>query len=256
MSTERTPTRSQARRPAPPASVRVRDTVRTAAVAVWVVAATVAFGLRVIRLGACGGPALHATARAWARSILKASRVRVSVFGGDRVRPGRPYIIMANHQGNYDIPALLGHLPIDFRWVAKAELFRIPLFGRAMRAVGCIPIDRGDRESAYGSLERAAAVLKGGTSVLIFPEGTRSPDGRLLPFKKGGFALALSSGVPIVPVAVRGSTAIMPRGICRVRPGDITLTIGSPVPTAGLRHQDRDSLTETVRGALARALHG
>ena len=241
--------------PRPRPSIRTVDVVRTALVAAWVIAATLVCGLRVILLGARspGTPAIHAVARTWARSILWVSRVRVTVTGGDRILPGRGCIIMANHQGNYDIPALLGHLPVEFRWLAKAELFRIPVFGRAMRAAGYIPIDRTDRESAFGSLDQAAGVLKCGVPVLIFPEGTRSPDRRLLPFKKGGFVLALTSGMPIVPVTVRGSRAIMPKGGLLVRPGEVALKIGQPILTSGMRPEDRDGLMGRVRGALMQA---
>ena len=134
--------------------VRSADLMRTALVAACGVPLTLACGLRAIQLAACGagGAKRHAVARAWARSILWTSRVRVSVSGADRIAPGRPYILMANHQGNYDIPILLAHLPVEFRWLAKAELFRIPVFGGAMRAIGCIAIDRADRESAFQEL--------------------------------------------------------------------------------------------------------
>jgi 1-acyl-sn-glycerol-3-phosphate acyltransferase len=227
--------------------------MRTALVVACGVPLTLACGLRAIQLAACGarGAKRHAVARAWARSILWISRVRVSVSGADRIAPGRPYILMANHQGNYDIPILLAHLPVEFRWLAKAELFRIPVFGHAMRAIGCIAIDRADRESAFASLERAAGVLNRGIPVMIFPEGTRSPDGTLLPFKKGGFVLAIRSGVPVVPVAVHGSRAIMPKGGCRIRGGKVALGIGHPISTSGLRPEDKDDLMRAVRSVLA-----
>ncbi len=232
------------------------DLARTALVLAWTVPATLAFGTQAIRTAARAGgaPGLHGLARAWARSILRVSGVRVAVSGAERIAPGRAHIFMANHSGNYDIPVLLAHLPVEFRWLAKAELFRIPVFGRAMHAVGCIPIDRSDRESAFGSLHRAGGVLAGGTSVMMFPEGTRSPDGTLLPFKKGGFMLALAAGVPIVPVALRGVRAVMPKGSLRVRGGAVELRIQNPISTSGLQAADRDDLMRRVRTELLRAL--
>lgn len=234
------------------------DLARTVLVLAWGVPVTLARGTQAIRTAARGGgaPELHGIARTWARSILRASGVRVAVSGIERIAPGRAHIFMANHSGNYDIPVLLAHLPAEFRWVAKTELFRIPVFGRAMHAIGCIPIDRSDRESAFGSLHRAGGVLASGTSIMMFPEGTRSVDGTLLPFKKGGFMLALASGVPIVPVALRGVRAVMPKGRLRVRGGAVELSIQDPIATSGMQSADRDDLMRRVRTELLRALAG
>jgi 1-acyl-sn-glycerol-3-phosphate acyltransferase len=234
---------------------RSTDMARTAVAGARVVAVTLASALHAIFLAARtpGAAGLHAVAQAWGRSVLRASGVRVTVGGGEEIEPGRPYIFMANHLGNYDIPVLLGHMPVEFRWLAKTELFRIPLFGRAMTAIGCIAIDRADRESAFGSLRRAAEVLSRGVPMMIFPEGTRSPDGRLLPFKKGGFMLAIGSGVPIVPVVIRGTRAVMPKGSWIIRAGEVALAIGRPIATSGMRPDDRDELMHRVRDALSQA---
>jgi 1-acyl-sn-glycerol-3-phosphate acyltransferase len=231
---------------------RSADIASTAVTGARVVAATLASAVHAIALAALtpGAAGLHAVARAWGRSVLRASGVRVTVTGGEGIEPGRAYVFMANHQGNYDIPVLLGHMPVEFRWLAKTELFRIPLFGRAMTAIGCIAIDRGDRESAFGSLRRAADVLARGIPMMIFPEGTRSPDGSLLPFKKGGFMLAIGSGVPIVPVAIRGTRAVMPKGRWIISGGAVAMTIGSPMVTAGMTPEHRDGLMQQVREAL------
>lgn len=245
----------------PPSRCRLRplaramDIAQTVLVMARVAAVTLVSALHAIFLAAFtpGSTGLHAVARAWGRSVLRVSRVRISVSGGEHIAPGRPYIFMANHQGNYDIPVLLGYLPVEFRWLAKTELFRIPLFGRAMTAIGCIAIDRADRESAFGSLRRAAGVLDRGIPIMIFPEGTRSPDGRLLPFKKGGFVLALTSGMPIVPLGIRGSRAIMPKGGRIIRGGDVALVIGPPILTSGMRPEDRDDVMRRVRAALMQA---
>jgi 1-acyl-sn-glycerol-3-phosphate acyltransferase len=154
---------------------------------------------------------------------------------------------MPNHQSNADIPLLLGRLPVQFRWLAKAELFRIPIFGRAMRGVGYISIDRSNRKSAFESLERAARTIRSGTSVLIFPEGTRSRDGRILPFKKGGFVLSVDAGVPIVPIIIRGTRDIIPKGHFLIRPAPVTMEILDPVETADYTRKTKDQLLERIR---------
>lgn len=231
---------------------RSADIGRTAVIGARVVTATLASAVHAIALAALtpGAAGLHAVGRAWGRSVLDASGVRVTVSGGEGIEPGRPYVFMANHQSNYDIPVLLGHLPVEFRWLAKKELFRIPLFGRAMTAIGSIAIDRGDRESAFGSLRRAADVLARGIPMMIFPEGTRSPNGPMLPFKKGGFMLAIGSGAPIVPVAIRGTRAVMPKGRWLITGGEVALVIGKPMATAGMGPDHRDGLMQQVREAL------
>ena len=146
---------------------------------------------------------------------------------------------MANHQSNFDIPVLLAHLPLQFRWLAKAELFKIPVFGRAMRGCGYISIDRSDRESAFQSLAKAAATIKDGTSVLVFPEGTRSLDGMIKPFKKGSFVLAVDAGVPIVPIVITEPGPSCPKTNCIIKPCQVTLDVLPPVETSGYSGNDQ-----------------
>lgn len=227
-------------------------TIQTCVIVVWTVLVTLVIGTMVI-LGSFfsrDGNALHLIARWWANSILWVSRVKVTVSGAEKLDPQQSYIYMANHQSNADIPLLLGRLPVQFRWLAKAELFRIPIFGRAMRGVGYISLDRSNRKSAFESLNRAARTIRNGTSVLIFPEGTRSRDGRILPFKKGGFVLAVDSGVPIVPIIIRGTQAIIPKGHFMIRPAPVTLEILAPVETAGYTRKTKDALLEHIRSIL------
>ena len=176
----------------------------------------------------------------------------MTVSGGSAFDPGLPYIFMANHQSNFDIPVLLAHLPVQFRWLAKAELFRIPVFGRAMRGCGYISIDRSNRQSAFQSLAQAAATIKNGTSVMIFPEGTRSPDATIRPFKKGPFVLAVDAGVPIVPVVIHGTWSIMPKNRRIITPCRVTLDILPPVATGGYVRETKDDLMETIRTVLSR----
>lgn len=196
----------------------------------------------------------HCIARYWARIVLFISRVRVNVEGLENVDPGEPYVYMANHQSMYDILALLGCLPVQFRWLAKIELFRIPFFGHAMSRAGYIEIDRSNRRAAFKSIERAAGKIQKGASVIIFPEGSRSKDGKLKPFKKGGFVLALKSKRPIVPVTILGSRSILPKGDLKIQPGKILVKIHPPVETLGVTNKSIDRLMEAVRSVLSKDL--
>jgi 1-acyl-sn-glycerol-3-phosphate acyltransferase len=230
--------------------------MRTVAVMIWVAAATLVMGLLVIALSLSGASATvtHRVAQTWGRSILAVSGVRVRVVGRERIGPAAAFICMSNHQSNFDIPVLLGFLPLPFRWLAKAELFKIPIFGRAMRGAGYIPIDRSDRPAAIASLRQAAAAVRSGVSVVIFPEGTRSPDGTLRPFKKGGFVMAIEAGVPIVPVALRGTFDIMPKGRLLIRPAEVFMEIGAPIAVTEYDVHTKEALMDEVRSALQRLL--
>jgi 1-acyl-sn-glycerol-3-phosphate acyltransferase len=226
--------------------------LHTLIIVVWTMLATLLIGVMVIiysffsRTG--NGP--HLLARLWANSILWVSRVKITVKGTQKLDPGRSYIYMPNHQSNADIPLLLGRLPVQFRWLAKAELFKIPVFGRAMRGVGYISIDRSNRKSAFESLAKAAATIRNGTSVLIFPEGTRSRHGSILPFKKGGFVLAVDSGVPIVPIIIKGTRNIVPKGHFLIRAAPVSMEILDPVETAGYTRKTKDELLQRIRSIL------
>jgi 1-acyl-sn-glycerol-3-phosphate acyltransferase len=218
----------------------------------WVCFATLVAGTLVIVLSffVRSGNPLHKIARLWGKSILVVSRIKVTVEGLSNIDPSSPYIYMPNHQSNFDIPVLLGHLTVQFRWLAKMELFKIPVFGRAMRKAGYISIDRNRRESAFESLKVAANKIKSGVSVLIFPEGTRSWDGNIRPFKKGGFVMAIDSGVPIVPVVITGTRAIMPKGKFRVYPGHVSMVILKPIGTSTYTRETKEALMESVRRVI------
>jgi 1-acyl-sn-glycerol-3-phosphate acyltransferase len=197
----------------------------------------------------------HAVARLWARVNLRMAGTRVHVEGVDRLKGEQAYIYAANHQSLFDIFALLAAIPYPFRWLAKEELFRIPVLGLAMEACGSIPIDRGDRHKAFDSINRAAERARLGASIFIFPEGTRSLDGILRDFKTGGFILAIKSQQPVVPVTISGSHGVMPkRGEWKIRPGVIFMRISDPIPTEGLTVRDRDRLIRWVRGAIRKHL--
>jgi len=196
-------------------------------------------------------------ARRWSRAVLKLAGVSVQVEGVANLTLDGASIIVANHESWFDVWALAGCLPIDARFTAKKELERIPVFGRAWRAYGHISIDRADRASAIESMTRAGLQTREqGLSVFFFAEGTRCPDGTLHPFKKGPFVMAIEGGVPIVPVALVGSRAIMPKGSLRIRRGVIVLRVGEPISVEGMEHADRDRLRDTVRDAVAQLWGG
>jgi len=196
----------------------------------------------------------HRAVRIWAKWILFVSRIKVTLTGMSHVDPSKSYIYMPNHLSNFDIPVLLACLPVQFRWLAKAELFKIPIFGYAMKRSGYISIDRSNRRSAYESLKRTAEALRSGVSVLIFPEGTRSRDGNLAPFKKGGFVTAVESGAPIIPVIITGTWEIMSKDGLRIKPGAVSLAIKAPIETQNYTRKTRTELLDKVRETISESL--
>lgn len=157
---------------------------------------------------------------------------------------------MANHQSDFDILILLAHVPCQFRWIVKKELFHIPLFGPAMRKAGYIEMDRQNHKSALRSIEKAARKIRDGKSVMSFPEGTRSKDGKVEPFKQGMFYLAIKAGVPIIPISLIGAYHILPKRSLRINPGKVTMVIGNPIETCGYTIENRHALIEKVRNAI------
>jgi len=230
--------------------------IRTALLSAWIVLTTFICALAAIGASFLrkGGNLAHLVGRFWARSIVFVSRVKVTVQGLEHIDPSATYVYMANHQSMFDILALLGYLPVQFRWLAKMELFQIPVFGYSMTRVGYISIDRSNRKAAYQSLQEAAQKIAQGVSVVVFPEGTRSPDGQVKPFKGGGFYLAIRSGRPIVPVVISGSHHVMPKGMLRIRPGRIVLSINPPIDTTPYNKNTKEVLMELVRSTMKRDL--
>ncbi|MFN2432931.1 MAG: lysophospholipid acyltransferase family protein [Gemmatimonadota bacterium] len=172
-----------------------------------------------------------AVERAWAAAMLRLAGVELSARGTEHLRPGESYVVMPNHRSWFDIPVLfLALAGRDVRWVGKKEIVPVPFFGWAFRVSRHVVIDRGDREKAVRAIRRAAALGGRGVSVLIFPEGTRSPTPELLPLKKGGFHLAIEAGLPILPVAIEGTEWIMPKRAWRIRPGRVRVTFLAPEP--------------------------
>lgn len=200
------------------------------------------------------GRLYHRHARLWSRLGLWLAGVKVQVAGQERIPADGPVIFMSNHQGNFDILALYRAIPQQFAWIAKEELFTIPVFGHSMRRAGYIPLDRSDGRRALKSVETAAVAIAGGRSVVIFPEGTRTRDGNLLPFKKGGFLLAAKAGVPIVPMTINGSMEINPCTRIELYPGTVRITFGEPIRPAATGGAARDQLLEEVRAAIGAGL--
>ena len=190
-------------------------------------------------------------ARLWARLALALNLVKVTVNGTEHL-PDGPVVFMSNHQSNFDILSLLAAMPRRFHWIAKKELFEIPVFGPSMRRGGYIPLDRGDGRKALQSIDEAAATIHQGKSVVLFPEGTRTQDGNLLPFKRGGFILARKADVPVIPVTINGSGRINPANKIRLYSGDITITLHPPVlAPQGLRRSEAETwMMEAVRGRI------
>lgn len=230
--------------------------IHTLIIYIWIIIATFVFGLTAILVSFFSktGNSVHLVARVWGRSILWVSGLRFRVIGLENIDPTRSAIYMSNHQSNFDIPVFFSALPIQFRWLAKAELFKIPIFGQGMRGAGYISIDRSDTKSAIRSLQQAAQNIRAGTSVLIFPEGTRSDDGNLLPFKAGGFVMAVDAGVPIVPMAVHGTFAVMPKGGKIIRRQAVWLVVRPAIDTTAYTRKTKNELMDCVHASIAEAM--
>ncbi len=182
--------------------------------------------------------------RAWAPSALWLAGVRVEVATPGSP-PSGPAIYASNHESALDIWVLFRVIPLNVRFIAKQELFRIPIFGWYLRMAQFVPVDRKNHSRAVESLRRAGDMVRAGTSLIVFPEGTRSPDGRVQPFKKGPFVVAMEAGVPVVPVAIAGAATVNPKGRVEVRPGTIRVGFGQAVTPP--RSGDKDELLREVR---------
>lgn len=193
----------------------------------------------------------HRVSVLWAQIMLRLSSVKVTVEGRENILKGRLQVFMANHQSGFDILIVLANIETYFAWIAKKELFAIPVFGRALARTGSIPIDRKNFIRAMRSIDDAARRIREGKSVMTFPEGTRSMDDQVHPFKKGVFHLALKAGVPIVPVTIVGSGEIMPKKSLRVHPGHVTLVIDRPIDVTAYTEETLDDLLNRVHDVIA-----
>ena len=218
----------------------------------WLILLTAFFGTMIILFTLVeprGHLALKAS-RLWGKLLLRLLGVSPQVEGMEHLTPGQTYVFAANHRSQFDIFVLLAVLPGEFGWVAKKALFQIPVFGQALGRMGNIPIDRTNLQQAIKSLNQAADLVRGGRSVIIFPEGTRATTRELLPFKKGVFIMAAKAGQPIVPVSISGTMAIQPRGSLFVRPGPVKVVISTPIDPQAYKGRRKEELMDAVRVAI------
>src|SRR5215213_5368882 len=232
--------------------------MRTLLVFLTAITMTPFFGLMVIIAALFGvkdreGGIYDNAPRWWASCLVWAAGIRVRLHNAEEMQSGAPRIFVSNHVSWFDVLTLASVLP-RYKFIGKAELFRIPIFGRAARAAGMIPIQRENRKSAFESYRAAAERIRAGASVVVFPEGTRGSDYRLREFKKGPFVLAVAAGVPIVPTIVHGTIEVLARHSLWLRAGTVHVHLLEPVPTAGLEYDDRDQLARTVHARMAEVL--
>jgi 1-acyl-sn-glycerol-3-phosphate acyltransferase len=195
----------------------------------------------------------YATAvfRGWARSLLLTAGIKLEISGLENIEPEKSYILIANHQSHMDIPVLTCVLPVPLRIIAKKELFKIPFLGWGMKGVGMLSIDRSNRKKSIDTLKEAEEIIKTHVlSILAFPEGTRSDDGKIHPFKKGPFILAINTGLPLLPVSVSGTRKITPKGKISIHPGRVKVIIHPPVSTDNLTLGDRHKLVEDFQKTI------
>ena len=228
--------------------------IKSIFIILWIIINTVVFSLTAIGASFFSrtGNSVHKIGQWWANSILWVAGIKVQARGIENLDPNKPFVFMCNHQSNFDILVLFSALPAQFRWIAKAELFKIPLFGQSMRGAGYISIERKDRKKAIQSLKQAAERIKTGTSVMIFPEGTRSPDGNIGEFKKGGFVLAYDAGVPVIPIVLNGTWSIMSKDSLRIKPGKVILSVLPSVNIEDYPKAEKSRLIDDVREKIVK----
>ena len=228
-------------------------TIKAAWILCWATVLTLILFLPIVVCALCGkrGDAAFRGTQVFAWGILKVCGIRLRVQGREHIRPGQRYVILSNHASYFDPPALVLALGLQYRWVIKKELRKVPLFGLALETSRNLFIDRSRGSDALESIKRGLARLPDGTSILIFPEGTRSWDGKLLPFKKGGFVIAVDGQLPILPVTIRGSHDRLPKGQAAFSSGEIEIQIHPPVATGG---RSVDALMTDVRNRIASSL--
>lgn len=196
-----------------------------------------------------------AIAQFWSRLIIRIAGVKLNVKGLENIEPNGSYVFASNHLSYMDTPVVLGHIPVQFRFLAKKGLFSIPFLGYHLHRAGHIAVPREDPRAAIKAMTTAAEVIQQqGISILIFPEGGRTRDGAIQEFKDGASYIAIKAGVPIVPVALIGTREVLPMGSLNIRPGRVSMRVGEPIPTAGMTLKDRAALTERVKQSVIELL--
>lgn len=226
--------------------------IRTIIAIGWVLLSTIIGGTLILLTTrfSRNGNFPHNIARVWARMILSVCGVKLNIKGREYLDPEQAYIFMPNHQSMIDIPVIYTALDHQFRWVAKAELFKIPIFGSALKRCGYISIDRSNRKAAFASLQEAIRKIRQGTSVLIFPEGTRSDDGTILPFKKGGFVMAVEAKALIAPMVITGTRSVMSKGKLLVTPGTVSVMLHPPIDAGEYSRKTKTQLMGKVEAII------
>jgi 1-acyl-sn-glycerol-3-phosphate acyltransferase len=226
---------------------------KTVWLGLWLGMATLLISLPIILFSPFSrtGKSIYHLARLWAIFICYVNRIKIRTHGRDQLDRQRSYVIIANHQSHYDSPALaIGLAGMQLCWIAKRELRNIPLFGHCLRVMHTIFIDRSDRESAITSIQQGLRQVPAGVSVICFAEGTRSADGRIGPFKKGGFAAAMENGLPLLPITINGSRRVLPKGSLVFNSGTIELSIGAPIETHDLAIDRLDDVIIQTRDSI------
>ncbi len=222
-----------------------------------IILATIVFGLvsLIISVFESTGRKQIAVARAWARCLLLVSGVKVKIEGLEKIALDGSYVFVSNHLSYMDTPVVLANIPVQFRFLAKRGLFQIPLLGTHLARAGHIPVPRDDARAAVKTMSTAAQVIRErGISLLIFPEGGRTHDGKLADFKEGAAYIAIRAGVALVPVALQGTREVLPYGSGHVRGGQVTMRIGEPIPTSQLQLRDRERVTGELRSRIVSLL--
>jgi 1-acyl-sn-glycerol-3-phosphate acyltransferase len=238
----------------------VFDKAIDAVMSVWTLATTIVYtvilGIPTIFVAMVSktGKAPFTIGKLWAWLILKTNRVKLQVEGLEKIVRNKSYVFISNHASNLDPPALCLAIPQTLRFIAKRSLAKVPIFGQALKLGRIILIDRSDNQKAVETINKAIKDLKDGISAFFFAEGTRSPDGMLQDFKKGGIMVALKTKLPIIPITVVDSYKLLPRKALRIRPGVLRIIVGDPIDTSGYTEDDKDFLVQKVRDIIADTL--
>jgi len=226
--------------------------IRTVFAMVTVVVMTIIIGLSVMLVGIFNpySTLVNVLGRIWSRSLLFAAGVKVMVEGLENIDANTSYVFVGNHQSHYDVPAVFSIVKNTMRFFTKKELFSIPLFGWAMSSAGMIKIDRSDRKEAINSMNLAVETIHKGVSLVVFPEGTRSADGKIQPFKKGGFVIAIRGKIPILPISISGSSFILKKHSLMIEPGVIKIVFDKPIDTSKFSKTEKEKLIEVTRQVI------